>query len=211
MSVWKSNFFLQNGLPDALPKPPERDHAADEQFAAEHELPRKRRQGERGKDRVVRNKRPPSLYNFYESMRAIELREADGNVPMHPHQTQSEYNAFSQHQRAYWEHMQALFFVFERTQLIGDPSLYKLSVTTRKNKLWNKFYYLKGPEQQQLERDYHADRWQRENYDYVRQTCHQDNLRDLVGIRTDLRALLTKVERALRGPVTDIVEPDQPA
>jgi hypothetical protein len=51
--------------------------------------------------------------------------------------------------------------------------------------------------QQQLVRDYIAHRWEKENYEYVQETCHQDNLRHLVDIRRDLRLLLAKVEKAL--------------
>jgi hypothetical protein len=47
-------------------------------------------------------------------------------------------------------------------------------------------------------RDYLAHRWEKENYQYVRETCQQDNLRHLVDIRRDLRLLLAKVEDALK-------------
>ena len=223
MSVWKSNFFLQTGLPESLPKPPERPREVDQQFAVEHELPPRhvgqrgkdkrprevdqqfavdhelppRHVGQRGKDKFPRRIRKPSLFNFYETMRGIELREADGNGTMTPQQTRDEYHALSKQQRAYWEYMHELFFIFEEQERVADHGLAKLSASSRNRKLWNKFYFLDEPEQQQLVRDYLAHRWEKENYQYVRETCHQDNLRHLVDIRRDLRLLLAKVEEAL--------------
>ena len=47
-------------------------------------------------------------------------------------------------------------------------------------------------------RDYIAQRWEKENYEFVRESCQQDNLRHLVDIRRDLRLLLAKVEDALK-------------
>ena len=196
MSVWKSNFFLQTGLPESLPKPPERPPDVDEQFAVENGL-EPRRVGQRGKDKAPRKKRTPSLFNFYETMRGIELREADGNGTMTPQQTQHEYMALSKQQRAYWEYMHELFFVFEQQERAADHTLAKDSASTRNRKLWNRFYFLDEPQQQQLVRDYLAQRWEKENYEYVRETCHQDNLRHLVDIRRDLRLVLAKVEKAL--------------
>jgi len=206
MSVWKSNFFLQTGLPESLPKPLLPDPVAVEQDAASPSgkgAPRKRASGERGKDKVVRKKRAPSLYNFYETMRGIELREADGNQALLPHQTQSEYRAFSQYQRTYWEYLQELYAVFEKRERVADRSLDRDAQSTYKKKLRHRFYFLTAPEQQQLVRDYLADRWEKENYDHVRETCHQDNLRQLVDIRRDLRSLLAKVERALKPRAPD--------
>jgi hypothetical protein len=46
-------------------------------------------------------------------------------------------------------------------------------------------------------------RWEKENYQYVQETCHQDNLRHLVDIRKDLKLLLGKVEKALAPPDPD--------
>ena len=196
MSVWKSNFFLQTGLPESLPKPPERPREVDQQFAVDHELP-PRHVGQRGKDKFPRRIRKPSLFNFYETMRGIELREADGNGTMTPQQTRDEYHALSKQQRAYWEYMHELFFTFEEQERVADHALAKLPASSRNRKLWNKFYFLDEPQQQQLVRDYLAHRWEKENYEYVRETCHQDNLRHLVDIRRDLRVLLDKVEKAL--------------
>ena len=198
MSVWKSNFFLQTGLPESLPKPPQRDPVADAQFAADHGLPVARRSGPRGPDKVPRKKRATTLFNFFETIRGIELREANGDLPMTPQQTRKEYRALSRPQRSYWEYMHELFFLFERQQNVADPEkLAADGVHVRKKKLCNMFYFLQGPEQQQLVRDHLAYRWQQENYDHVRETCHQDNLRHMVDIRRDLRLLLAKVEHAL--------------
>ena len=360
MNVWKPNFFLQTGLPDSLPKPPERDHAADEKFAAEHLVPQtpddapedeaevaedpaespaqypaespaqypaespaqypaqypaqkrprgrprvqlrdqlrdqardrardraerlakdgpasKKRRGERGRDKIKRQKRhtkiryyvdpaekdqaekdlaeknraekdpaekdsdedpdencpwdcaseqwragergtlvpsgqrtlgenrdkrterPQLLFNFYEAMRSSELREEDADDSIAARKTHVEYNSFSTNERAFWEYMHALYKVFEKTQLAAD-AMYSLSAANRKRALCLKFYRLKKPDQEQLVRDYIADRWESENYNYVRQTIYQNNLRDLVGIRKDLKALLEKVEMALIGP-----------
>ena len=200
MSVWKSNFFLQTGLPESLPKPPERDAVADEAFAEEHGLePPRRTVGQRGKDKVPRKHRAPSLYNFFESMRSIEVREANSNAGLLPEQTRREYRAFTKQQRAFWEYMHELYFVFERQQNTADPG--KLSETSayrHKQKLYHKFYFLEEAQQQQLVRDYLAHRWEKENYQFVQETCQQDNLRHLVDIRRDLRLLLAKVEDALK-------------
>ena len=196
MSVWKTNFFLQNGLPEALPKPPERPAAVDEQFAVDHGIPF-RRIGQRGKDRLPRKKRIPLLFNFFEIIRGIELREADSNETMTPQQTHLEYKALSKQQRSYWEYLHELYIVFEQQELAADPALAKCSAGTRNKKLSHKFYFLEEPEQQQLVRDYLAQRWEKENYQYVQETCYQDNLRHLVDIRRDLRLVLAKVERAL--------------
>ena len=196
MSVWKSNFFLQTGLPESLPKPPERPREVDQQFAVEHELA-PRHVGQRGKDKFPRRIRKPSLFNFYETMRGIELREADGNGTMTPQQTRVEYTALSKQQRAYWEYMHELFFVFEQQERAADLTLAKDTASSRNRKLWNRFYFLDEPQQQQLVRDYLAQRWEQENYQYVQETCHQDNLRHLVDIRRDLRLVLAKVEKAL--------------
>ena len=198
MSVWKSNFFLQTGLPESLPKPPERDAAADEEFAEEHELPYRRMVGQRGKDRLPRKKRAPSLYNFYEAMRSIEVKQNNNNDGLLPAQTRREYHAFTKQQRAFWEYMHELFFVFERqhnaaeARSVSDPTAHR-----RKQRLWHKFYFLEEAEQRQLVRDYLAHRFEQENYEHVRETCQQDNLRHLVDIRRDLRLLLAKVEHAL--------------
>jgi hypothetical protein len=201
MSVWKSNFFLQTGLPESIPKPPKRPRAEDEQFATENNLPVARRVGQRGKDKFARKKRTQSLFNFYECMRAIEHRETNGNIPITAQETQHEYHAMSKQQRAYWEYMHELYFIFEKQQKIADfGTIGTESAHSRKQKLWNKFYYLNETDQQQLVRDYLADRWERENYQYVQETCHQDNLRHLVDIRKDLKLLLGKVEKALAPP-----------
>jgi hypothetical protein len=198
MSVWKSNFFLQTGLPESLPKPPERPVAEDEEFAKENDLPTTRRVGHRGKDKSGRKKRAPSLFNFFQCMRSLESREADGNVIVRPEELRVEYLALSRQQRAFWEYMHELFMVFEQQQKVADwGKLTTESAHSRKRKLWHKFYFLEEPQQQQLVRDYVAHRWEKENYQYVRETCHQDNLRHLVDIRRDLRLLLDKVDRAL--------------
>ncbi len=198
MSVWKSNFFLQTGLPESLPKPPERDPVADQEFASEHGLPPPRRVGQRGKDKIARKKRAPSLFNFFECMRSHESREADGNVIVRPEELRVEYHALSKQQRAYWEYMHELFIVYEQQQKVADwGTLCTESAHRRKHRLFCKFYFMSEPEQQQLVRDYLAQRWETENYEVVRETCHQDNLRDLVDIRKDLRLVLEKVEKAL--------------
>jgi len=215
MSVWKSNFFLQTGLPESLPKPPERDAVADEQFAADHGLPPARRTGPRGPDKFPRKKRATTLFNFFETIRGIELRQADGNVPVTPQQMRKDYRALCRSQRSYWEYMHELFFVFERQQNVAEPEkLAANGVHVRKKNLCNMFYFLDGPAQQQLVRDHLAHRWQKENYDYVRETCHQDSLRHLVDIRRDLRLLLAKVEHALapkQEPVPPAASPPQPS
>ena len=100
MSVWKSNFFLQTGLPESLSKSPERDAAADEEFAEEHDLePPRRTVGQRGKDLVPRKKRAPSLYNFYEAMRSIEVKQKNSNDGLLPAQTRREYRTFTKQLR----------------------------------------------------------------------------------------------------------------
>ena len=200
MSVWKSNFFLQTGLPESLPKPPERDAVADEEFAEEHGLePRRRTVGQRGKDKVPRKNRAPSLYNFFESMRSIEVREANSNAGLLPEQTRREYRAFTKQQRAFWEYMHELYLVFERQQNTADPGKAgETNAHRHKQRLQHKFYFLEEAEQQQLVRDYLAHRWEKENYEFVRESCQQDNLRHLVDIRRDLRLLLAKVEDALK-------------
>ena len=204
MSVWKSNFFLQTGLPESLPKPPERDAAADEEFAEEHELPYRRMVGQRGKDRLPRKKRAPSLYNFYEVMRGIEVKQKNSNDALLPAQTRREYHAFTKQQRAFWEYMHELYFVFERQQNTADPGKAgETNAHRHKQRLQHKFYFLEEAEQQQLVRDYLAHRWEKENYQFVQETCHQDNLRHLVDIRRDLRLLLAKVEDALKPAKTD--------
>ena len=209
MSVWKSNFFLQTGLPETLPKPPERDAVADEEFAEEHGIAPRRTIGQRGKDKVERKKRAPSLYNFYESMRSIEVREENGNAALWPEQTRREYHAFSKQQRAFWEYMHELYFVYERQQKAVDWDTISIETAhRRKQKLWHKFYFLEEAQQQQLVRDYLAHRWEQENYEFVRESCQQDNLRHLVDIRRDLRLLLAKVEDALKPPLADASSAD---
>jgi hypothetical protein len=205
MSVWKSNFFLQAGLPESLPKPPQRDVAADEEFAEEHGLePPRRTVGQRGKDLVPRKKRAPSLYNFYEVMRGIEVRQNNSNAGLQPEQTRREYRAFSKHQRSYWEYVQQLYFVFERQQNAADPGKAgETNAHRHKQRLQHKFYFLDETQQRQLVRDYLAQRWEQENYDFVRESCQQDNLRHLVDIRRDLRLLLAKVEDALKPRTAD--------
>ena len=199
MSVWKSNFFLQTGLPESLPKPPQRDAAADEEFAEEHSLPKPRTVGQRGKDLVPRKKRAPSLYNFYEVMRGIEVKQKNSNDALLPAQTRREYRAFSKQQRAFWEYMQELYFVFERQQNAADPGKAgETNAHRHKQRLQHKFYFIDEAQQQQLVRAYLAHRWEKENYEFVRESCQQDNLRHLVDIRRDLRLLLAKVEDALK-------------
>jgi len=207
MSVWKSNFFLQTGLQASLPKPPVRDPAPDVQFAAENRLPR--RFPRRCKDTKPRKKRPPLLFNFYESMRVYELRETDANALLSIDQARDEFRAHTQHQRAFWDYMLELYIVFEQQELVVDPSLGDKNAYARKRELRRKFYHLKEPAQQQLVRDHIADRWEREHYAHVQEKCHQENLRYLVDIRRDLRLLLGKVERALNPrdePVPDRLE-----
>jgi hypothetical protein len=204
MSVWKSNFFLQTGLPESLPKPPERDVAADEEFLEEHGLPKPRTVGQRGKDLVPRKKRAPSLYNFYEVMRGIEVKQANANDGLLPAQTRREYRAFSKPMRAFWEYMHELYFVFERQQNTADPAKAgETNAHRHKQRLQHKFYFLDETQQQQLVRDYLAHRWEKENYEFVRESCQQDNLRHLVDIRRDLRLLLAKVEDALKPRTAD--------
>ena len=143
MSVWKSNFFLQTGLPESLPKPPERPVADDEDFAVEHGLAPTRRVGQRGKDKHGRKKRAPSLFNFFQCMRSLESREADGNVIVRPEELRVEYHALSKQQRAFWEYMHELFFVFERQQNTADcGTLGEHNAHRRKESLWHKFYFL---------------------------------------------------------------------
>ena len=198
MSVWKSNFFLQTGLPESLPKPPERPVAADEQFAADNDLPATSRVGQRGKDKKARKKRAPALFNFFECMRSLESREADGNVIVRPEELRVEYHALSKQQRAFWEFMHELFLMFKIKEKVAEWGyLGTKKRQRRKQQLLQKFYFMDESEQQQLVRDYIAHRWEKENYQYVRETCHQDNLRHLVDIRRDLRLLLAKVDKAL--------------
>jgi hypothetical protein len=177
--------------------PPET--AADEQFAEEHSLPTTRRVGQRGKDLVPRKKHAPSIYNFYEVMRGIEVKQKNSNDALLPAQTRREYRAFSKQQRAFWEYMQEFYFVFERQQNAADPGKTgETNADRHKQWLQHKFYFLDETQQQQLVRDYIAQRWEKENYDFVRESCQQDNLRHLVDIRRDLRLLLAKVEDALK-------------
>lgn len=198
MSVWKSNFFLQTGLPESLPKPPERPVAADEQFASHNDLPATSRVGQRGKDKTARKKRGPGLFNFFECMRGLESREADGNVNIGPKELRAEYVALSKQQRAFWEFMHELFLMFKIQEKVAEWGyLGTKKRQHRRQQLLHKFYFMDEAAQQQLVRDYIAHRWEKENYQYVQETCHQDNLRHLVGIRKDLRLLLAKVEKAL--------------
>ena len=207
MSVWKSNFFLQVGLPESLPKPSQRDVAADEEFAEEHGLPTRRTVGQRGKDLVPRKKRAPSLYNFYEVMRSIEVKQNNSNAGLLPAQTRREYRDFTKQQRAFWEYMHELYFVFERQQNAADPGKAgETNAHRHKQRLQHKFYFLDDAQQKQLVRDYLAHRWEKENYQYVRETCQQDNLRHLVDIRRDLRLLLAKVEDALKPRNADVAD-----
>jgi len=201
MSVWKSNFFLQTGLPAALPKPPVRNAVLDERFAAEHRLPR--RFGGRGTDKIPRRKRPPLLFNFYECMRVIELHETDPSVKLNSEKAKKEFRAHTLHQRAFWDYMLELYVLFDKQERAADPPPEEETGRLRRNRLRHKFYFLKEPEQQQLVRDHISDRWERENYAHVRETCHQENLRHLVDIRRDLRVLLAKVDRAL-DPTDDL-------
>ena len=176
------------------------EHGRDEEFAEEHGLePPRRTVGKRGKDLVPRKKRAPSLYNFYEVMRGIEVKHANSNDKLLPAQTRREYRAFSKQQSAYWEYMHELYFVFERQQKTADAgSVSEATAHRQKQKLWHKFYFLDEAQQKQLVRDYLVHRWEKENYEFVQQTCQEDNLRHLVDIRRDLRLLLAKVEDALK-------------
>jgi hypothetical protein len=203
MSVWKSNFFLQAGLPESLPKPPERDVVADSEFADENGLTT-RRVGQRGKDKLPRKTRGPTLFNFFESMRTFESREEDGNVILTPEVIQIEYRALSKQQRAFWEFMHELFLMFKIQEKVAEWGyLGTKKRQQRKQQLLHKFYFMDESQQQQLVRDYVAHRWEKENYQYVQETCHQDNLRHLVDIRRDLKLLLAKVEKALAPPDAD--------
>jgi hypothetical protein len=151
MSVWKSNFFLKTGLPESLPKPTQRDAAADAEFAEEHQLPKPRTVGQRGKDLVPRKKRAPSLYNFYEVMRGIEVKQKNSNDAHLPAQTRREYRGFSKDERAYWEYMHELYFVFERQQNAADPGKAgETNAHRHKQRLQHKFYFLDEAQQQQL-------------------------------------------------------------
>jgi hypothetical protein len=197
MSVWKSNFFLQTGLPESLPKAPE--PVVDEELEAEAGPP-SRRVGKRGKDKCQRKTRGPTLFNFFEAMRSLESREqaGDGNVSFTTADIHLEYYALSPQQRAYWEFMHELWLLFKVQQKVAEWGyLGTKKRRQRKNELLHKFYFLKDADQQQLVRDHLAHRWENENYDAVRETCTSDNLRCLVGIRKDLRLLLGKVDKAL--------------
>jgi hypothetical protein len=201
MSVWKSNFFLQTGLPESLPKPPE--PAVDEQVeAALHPAGTPRRgPGSRGKDKYQRKTRGPTLFNFFEAMRGLEAREelGDGNVRLlKTADIHNEYYALSKQQRAYWEFMHELWLEFKIQEGVADwPYLGTKPRQHRKTQLLHKFYFLEDAEQQQLVRDHLARRWEKENYDCVRETCTTDNLRCLLDIRRDLRGLLARVDKAL--------------
>jgi hypothetical protein len=132
-------------------------------------------------------------------MRGIEVRQNNSNAGLLPAQTRREYRAFSKHQRSYWEYVHQLYFVFERQQNAADPGKAgETNAHRHKQRLHHKFYFLDETQQQQLVRDYLAQRWEKENYDFVRESCEQDNLRHLVDIRRDLRLLLAKVEDALK-------------
>jgi hypothetical protein len=213
MSVWKSNFFLQTGLPESLPKPPE--PVVDEQLEEDLELHagdrRRRGVGSRGKDKVPRKTRGPIVFNFFEAMRTLETREeaGDGNVRLTTADIHLEYYALTQQQRAYWEFMHELWLVFKIQEKVADwPYLGTKKRRHRKQQLLHKFYFLKDAEQQQLVRDHLARRWEKENYDCVRETCTTDSMRCLVDIRKDLRLLLAKVDRALAPRNPDASEPD---
>ena len=208
MSVWKSNFFLQTGLPESLPKPPE--PVVDEELEAAAGLP-PRGVGKRGRDTYQRKPRGPTLFNFFEAMRSLESREqaGDGNISVTTADIHLEYYALSTQQRAYWEFMHELWLVFKIQQKVADWGyLGTKKRQHRKQQLLHKFYFLEDAEQQQLVRDHLADRWEKENYDAVRETCTSDNLRCLVGIRRDLRVLLAKVDKALAPRNPDAPEPD---
>ena len=200
MSVWKSNFFLQAGLPESLPKPPERDVVADEEFAEDNDLD-KRTVGQRGKDKMARKTRGPNLFNFYEAMRNFESREEDSNVLLTSDKIQLEYRALSRQQRVFWEFMHGLFLMFKKQEKVAEWGYVgSKKKQKRRQQLLHKFYYMDEAHQKQLVRDYVTHRWKEENYEYVRETCHQDNLRQLVDIRRDLRLLLAKVDKALAPP-----------
>jgi hypothetical protein len=109
--------------------------------------------GPRGPDKFPRKKRATTLFNFFETIRGIERRQADENVPMTPQQTRKEFCALSRPQRSYWEYMHELFFVFERQQnaaeagSVSDPTAHR-----KKQRLWHKFYFLEETQQRQLVR-----------------------------------------------------------
>jgi hypothetical protein len=197
MSVWKSNFFLQIGLPESLPKPPELPPSFHKRLAEESGAAT-RGVGERGKDKVARKKRGSTLFNFYQGIRGIESREGDDNVLLRPEEACIEYTELSKQQRSYWEHLHELFLCFEKQQNILECFI----VTTqnahkRKQKLLTRFYHFQEWEVQQLVRDYLAERWEKENYPLVHEIPVPDNLTHLVEIRRDLRVLLSKVEKVL--------------
>jgi hypothetical protein len=96
---------------------------------------------------------------------------------------------------------------YERQQNAADPGKAgETNAHRHKHRLQHKFYFLDEKQQQQLVRDYLAHRWEKENYEFVRESCQQDNLRHLVDIRHDLRLLLAKVEDALKPRSADAAE-----
>ena len=203
-TMWKGKFFLQTGLPGSLPRAPTVLYDPNYPPISAKEKRKRQREkkipsGCRGKDRGQRRARTPILFNFFESIHAVEAKERDSGASTEPEKLRAEFAALSKPERAYWDFMHDLFILYRDQQAEVRITEFRSFPKPRMRRiLISEFYHLAEPAQLQLVRDQLAVRWQGENLQFAQQTMEQQDRNLITDIRKDVSDILLKIDAVIR-------------
>lgn len=208
-TMWKGKFFLQTGLPGSLPRAPTVLYDPDYPPISKGEKRKRQKEkqlltGCRGKDRGKRRARTPILFNFFESIHALEAREIkadDSRADPSSEKLKAEFAGLSKPERAYWDFMHDLFQLYTTHQEVGRKTEFRTTPKPKmRRKLIAEFYHLDEPAQLQLVRDQLAVRWEHENREFAKQSCEQKDRNMITDLRKDVAAILVKIDAVIGPP-----------
>ncbi len=209
-TMWKGKFFLQTGLPGSLPRAPTVLYDPDYPPISKGEKRKRQKEkqiltGCRGKDRGKRRARTPILFNFFESVHALEAKEIkadDSRADPSSEKLKAEFAALSKPERAYWDFMHDLFQLYTTQQEVdGRKTEFRSTPKIKmRRRLIAEFYHLPEPAQLQLVRDQLAVRWEHENLQFAQQSCEQQDRNMITDLRKDVAAILVKIDAVIGPP-----------
>jgi hypothetical protein len=160
--------------------------------------------GCRGKDRGKRRARTPILFNFFESVHALEAKEIkadDSRADPSAEKLKAEFAALSKPERAYWDFMHDLFQLYSTQQEVDRKTEFRTTPKIKmRRRLIAEFYHLPESAQLQLVRDQLAVRWEHENIQYAQKSCEQQDRNMITDLRKDVAAILVKIDAVIGPP-----------
>lgn len=202
-TLWQGKFFLQTGLPGSLPRAPAVVPDPDYPKMSLKEIRMRQKakgikSGCRGKDRAMRRTRNPILFNFFESIHAVEPRGSEDHACAAA-DLRARFAELTKAERAYWEFMHDLFLLYREQQWAVRVTEFRAySHVKMRRILAAEFYRLEEPVQLQLVRDHLAVRWAKENEDFAKKAAEQHDRNLLHDVRKDVANILLRIDAAFR-------------